>query len=116
MNHRVETASGQVIQFVTSPEAYMIYVEPNLRLDVARCQNLPVAGTGESYLWVQALQGFFVLHQRLPGPWELIYELVPEEFSLAFFPWIEEHFFELLPVWPVREGSLDPLGMTPDGE
>lgn len=100
---------AEVLRFITTPEAYLIYLEPGLRMDVARCipKDAP-EGSGElgnwTYLWVQAVQGFYVLRQPSIGadplcclkPWVAVLQITPAEFSTSFFPWLEEHFFELL--------------------
>lgn len=100
---------AEVIRFVTTPESYTIYIEPSLRLDVARCNPVEAPdNAGElgnwSYLWVQALQGFYVLRQPSIGtdplcrlkPWIAVLQITPAEFSSSFFSWLEEHFFALL--------------------
>lgn len=93
MEHSARRLDVEVVNFLTTNEAYTIFLEDRSRLDVARCVNK------EDYLWVQATQGFFVLKQSLPNPWKVIYEIVPESFSSSFFPYVEEHFFTLLAEW-----------------
>lgn len=112
MKHRAERRTGEVLNFATSPDSYTIYVEPDIRLDVARVQNKQADDSRESYMWIQAVQGFFVLYQDLrgerPGPWLLIFEIVPDSFSSSFFPYIEDEFFRLLEEWQkVDSPSLD---------
>jgi hypothetical protein len=103
VRHRAERRSGEVLNFATSSESYTIYVEPDIRLDVARVQTKQEDDSRESYMWIQAVQGFFVLYQDLrgdrPGPWQLIFEITPDSFSSSFFPYIEDEFFRLLQEW-----------------
>lgn len=126
MKHKVERRDAEVLNFVTTAESYTIFVHPNLRLDVARCQNKHVAEHQAGYLWIQALQGHFVLHQCLatgkPGPWKVIFEIAPVHFSSTFYCWVDDEFERLLASWqelpplPEQKGSSEPLDNTPDGE
>ena len=123
MNYTQSVLRGAVLDFVSTPSSYTIYVEPALRLDVARCQSLEAGplpdGPYWSYLWVQAVQGFFVLRQPIiegrPGPWEMLYQVEPDEFSSLFFPWVEENFQQLIRDWNERSGevALPSLGNDP---
>ena len=121
MKHSVERRRGAVIDFVTTSESYTIHIEPDLRLDVARVQSKQAE---DSYMWIQAVQGFFVLCQDLsgpkPGPWLLIFEVFPQSFSSSFFPYIEDEFFRLLQEWqalqPLEEVEGSPSDNIPDGE
>lgn len=116
MRHQVERRSGEVLNFASSSESYTIYAEPDLRLDVARVQNKQADGSQDAYMWVQAVQGFFVLHQDLrsgrPGPWSVIFEVTPESFSSSFFPWVDDEFFRLLPDWQKVDSA--PLDNNPE--
>lgn len=107
-----------MINFATTTESYTIYIEPDLRLDVAKVSNKQKEEGREAFLWVQAVQGFFVLQQDLEGPrpwpWRLILEIVPESFSSSFFPWVDDEFFRLLADW--REVAGAPLDNNPDGD
>jgi len=129
MQHSAERRDAEVLQFNTTSESYTIYVHPDLRLDVARCQAKPRPEQRDSFMWVQAVQGFFVLHQDLsepqPGPWKVIFEVSPDRFSSSFFPWVDDEFFELLKRWeelpPLsqpdsQEGSSACLDNPPDGD
>ncbi|MBX3170948.1 MAG: hypothetical protein KF760_26305 [Candidatus Eremiobacteraeota bacterium] len=115
MRHTAERRTGEVLNFATSSEAYTIYIEPDVRLDVARVQNKQADGSREAYMWVQAVQGFFVLYQDLrearPGPWRLIFEIIPESFSSSFFPYVEDEFFPLLQEW--QKVDSPPLDNNP---
>ncbi len=103
MRHTAERRTGEVLNFATSPESYTIYIDPDIRLDVARVQSKQALGSLETYMWIQAVQGFFVLYQDLrgerPEPWQLIFEITPDSFSSSFFPYIEDEFFRLLEEW-----------------
>ena len=130
LKHTAVRRNAEVLDFVTTTESYTIYVHPDLRLDVARCQNKRESDSNEVYLWVQAVQGFFVMHQTqasgTPGPWRVIFEISPQQFSSSFFPWADDEFFNLLPGWeelpPLpasdasEEGSSQPLENTSDGD
>ena len=124
MKHSVERRRGAVIDFVTTSESYTIHIEPDLRLDVARVQSKQADDSSDSYMWIQAVQGFFVLYQDLsgpkPGPWLLIFEVSPQSFSSSFFPYIEDEFFRLLQEWqalqPLEEVEGRPPDNIPDGE
>ncbi|MBN9418907.1 MAG: hypothetical protein J0I12_25875 [Candidatus Eremiobacteraeota bacterium] len=112
MEHRVERRTGEVLNFATSSESYTVYIDPDLRLDVARVQTKPADGNQDIYMWIQAVQGFFVLHQDLSlgrsSPWRLIFEVMPESFSSSFFPWVDDEFFRLLQEWQkVESPPLD---------
>ena len=112
------------MDFVTTSESYTIYIEPDLRLDVARVQSKQADDSSDTYMWIQAVQGFFVLYQDLsgpkPGPWLLIFEVTPQSFSSSFFPYIEDEFFRLLQEWqalpPLEEVESGPPDNIPDGE
>ena len=54
-----------MLNLATSSESYTVYIDPDLRLDVARVQTKPADGNQDIYMWIQAVQGFFVLHQDL---------------------------------------------------
>lgn len=124
MRHSAERRRGTVIDFVTTSESYTIHIEPDIRLDVARVQSKQADDSADSYMWIQAVQGFFVLYQDLsgpkPGPWQLIFEVSPQSFSSSFFPYIEDEFFRLLQEWqalpPLEEVDSGPPDNIPDGE
>ena len=107
-----------MLNFATSPDAYTIYVDPDVRMDVARVQTKHSEDSRESYMWIQAVQGFFVLYQDMrekTGPWQLILEIIPESFSSSFFPYVEDEFFALLQEWqkvdsPSLENNLTNRG------
>ena len=107
MHFTIEPIRAEVLRFVTTSESYTIYLEPDQRLDVARCQAIEAPEGSEleawSYMWVQALQGFFILRQpalargrnRQPAPWTAVAQVTPAEFSSSFFARFEDEFFEL---------------------
>ena len=125
MKHNVLLRRAEVFDFVTTASSYTIHVEPNLRLDVARCKSIELVRELEvphwGYLWVQAVQGFFVFRQAIlggvPGAWQMIYEIEPAEFSSSFFAWAEENFGSLIRDWNERSGevAVPPLGNDPEG-
>lgn len=98
MKYTLHPRNIEVHQFVTSSSAYTIHAD-GLRMDVARCQNLQ-RDELQSFMWVKAVQGYFVLEQsplgRNPGHWQIILEIEPQENSSSFFPWFEDNFWELL--------------------
>jgi len=93
-----------VINFCSSAASYVAYCQDNFRLDIAKCRNyLPPDVDPEEhfhYMWVHAVQGFFLLRQRVRGrlneEWYIIGEIVPHEFSSYFFEEAWENFEELL--------------------
>lgn len=118
MKHRAEKRTGEVLNFATTTDSYTIYVDPDIRLDVAKVSNQQQPDSLEAFMWVQAVQGFFVLQQDLEGPrpwpWRLILEIIPESFSSSFFPYVDDEFFRLLADW--REVASEELDNNPDGE
>lgn len=122
MKFDIQLRKGEVLEFVTTQESYTIHVKPNLRLDVARCSQFRVDADSPtsfwSYLWLQSVQGFFVLRQAtLEGRtlgWEMVYEVVPAEFSSSFFPWLSDHFEALISEWnqTFGEGSTEALAKS----
>lgn len=94
---------AEVLRFVMTSESYTIYAEPDMRLDVARCQAVEAPDDSSlsswSYMWVQSVQGFYILRQPAlkgrcqPGTWTIVGQVFPEEFSSSFFPRFEEQFF-----------------------
>lgn len=117
MEFSVRALNAEVLHFLTTANAYTIFYEPYGRMDVARCTSMtpdaPPEGDFWCYMWVQSVQGFFVLHQPVlegkAGTWSVIFEIVPAEFSAGFFSWVEDHFWTLLPRWAAEAGR--PLGL-----
>lgn len=125
MEHEVSLRRGEVLEFVSTDASYVVHIKPNLRLDIARVSNFRVdtehPGIHWAYMWLQTVQGFFVLRQLVirnrPAAWELLYEVTPAEFSSGFFPWLGDHFEELIQTWNDRfgEGSLAAMGIPLEG-
>lgn len=118
LKYRAEMKRAEVVNFLTTSDAYSIFVQPDLRLDVARVSNKQKEGELEAFLWIEAVQGFYVLQQTLEGPrpwpWYLMWEIIPESFSSLFFTWVDEQFFQLLADW--RKMGCLPLDNKPNGD
>lgn len=95
----------EVLRFQTYEQAYLVYVEGDRRLDIAKVRNLilrlpyaiPVTESDgvqhhiepHEILWVQTLQGYFLFVQQ-PGNlrqpiWRIAAELVAGEHEYDFF-------------------------------
>lgn len=96
-----EIEPDEVIQFVTHEVSYIAYTRMGRRLDILKSTSVqpPIADQQDydSYLWVKALQGYFVLRQRyvesIAEPWHVISELEPEtdfRFYEEFLDVVEE--------------------------
>jgi hypothetical protein len=119
LKHSVERRHDEVLNFVTTTDSYTIFVHPRLRLDVARCQNKQLPDQHDGYIWLQAVQGYFVLEQRLdygkPGPWMVIFEVTPDAYSSSFFGWVDDEFERLLPEWQQLPPLPEPLPEPEEG-
>ena len=95
---RSEVVHDVVTRFLCTDSSYVIYMESGDRLDVARVKNWTPEGGEVQFLWVYAVQGYFVLRQRWGADWELLRRVLPDpdqgtsffESSLDAFPeWVE---------------------------
>ncbi|MEW6278344.1 MAG: hypothetical protein AB1758_06975 [Candidatus Eremiobacterota bacterium] len=92
MELEVREMEDEVVQFVTTEAAYIAYTAQGRRLDILKSVSVqpPIREEASyaTYMWVRALQGYFLLRQRIeeskPGPWFVIRELVPEQDYLFF--------------------------------
>ncbi|MBI3924549.1 MAG: hypothetical protein HY319_03340 [Armatimonadetes bacterium] len=83
----------RVLQFVADQTGYRVWTESGTRLDVVRCNSIqPDIVDPEdycTYMWIKALQGFFLLRQRIcarePQDWFLVQEVLPAINDPAFF-------------------------------
>lgn len=89
----LELEPEEVIQFVTHDLSYIAYTNSGRRLDILKSMSAqpPIQNPEDyySYMWVKALQGYFILRQHyvesVASPWYVIRELKPET---------EFHFYE----------------------
>lgn len=89
----------EVIQFVTHDLSYIAYTRTGRRLDITKSMSAQPAIVNPddyfSYMWVKALQGYFLLRQRyvesVAEPWFVVRELKPE----TDFRFYEEFLDEL---------------------
>lgn len=103
-----------VCNFHSSPTAYVAFCQDNMRLDIAKCRNYlpPVIDPMDHchYMWVQSLQGFFILRQQIrekvSDEWYVVAEVTPDEFSSYFF----EEAWDLFPVLLDRLNQDFPMG------
>jgi hypothetical protein len=93
-----------VFRFLTTPQSYSAYCQSGLRLDIARCRNLvpPQANPDDywNFLWIQSLQGFFVLRQRVrvgvTEDWVLVGEVMTSSPISQFFDMFQDSFEDLV--------------------
>jgi hypothetical protein len=89
-----------VFRFVSTAQSYCAYCESGLRLDIVRCRNLLLEQTDPddywNFLWMQSLQGFFILRQRvqvgITEDWILVGELITNAPLSQFFDLFQDHF------------------------
>ena len=112
-----------VCNFHSSATAYVAFCQDNVRLDIAKCRSYlpPMIDLLDhcNYMWIQSLQGFFILRQQVRGrvsdEWYVIAEVEPDEFSSYFF----EEMWDLFPILLDRlnqnfsMGGLAILDLTP---
>ncbi len=81
------------LEFITAGSAYYFVTSDGRRMDVAKVRSIqPEIQDHDrypSYLWVEAVQGYYVLRQWFmggrPGGWRLIRELEQVEETFGFF-------------------------------
>ena len=89
-----------VLRFISTSESYSAYCQSGLRLDIARCRNILLDQEDPddywNFLWMQSLQGFFVVRQRVrvgvTEEWVLVGELFTSAPVSQFFDSFQEHF------------------------
>jgi hypothetical protein len=117
----------EVLRFQTYEQAYLVYVEGDRRLDIAKIRNMIVRlpystpveesdGTQHhieplEILWIQSLQGYFLFQQQ-PGSlrepiWRVAAELVSGDQEFDFF----RRFWQFL---DEQVASIEQLGGIPD--
>ena len=104
LDYELQSRSWRVFNFYSSPSSYVAFCEDDMRLDIGKCRTyLPPdldPADHYHYMWVQSLQGFFLLRQRiqgrLSGEWHVVAEVVAQEFSAYFFDRMWEDFAALL--------------------
>lgn len=98
----IELEPEEVIQFVTHDLSYIAYTRTGRRLDILKSHSVqpPIADPENfvTFMWLKALQGYFVLRQRyvekVPEPWYVIQELRPEtdfRFYEEFLDVVDDH-------------------------
>jgi hypothetical protein len=93
----------EVSQFVTETHRYYAITTSGRRINIIRTKNFqpPIEeGTDfNTYLWVEALEGFFLFFQRFqkgkPGPWILQEEFVPQKREGFFSDFFESYIIHL---------------------
>ncbi len=104
-----------MLSFIAAEGAYYFLVSDGRRGDIAKCRTLqPPIHDQENfrtYLWVQAVQGYFLLCQHFlegkAGEWRLVSEIEIEEGTMYAFDEIGDLLLEQL-----QEVNLEP----PTGE
>jgi hypothetical protein len=94
----------QVYRFVSTAQSYTAYCESGLRLDIARCRNILVSQPDPddywNFLWIQSLQGFFVLRQRvrvgITEDWVLVGEVLTSSAVSQFFDLFQDSFEDVV--------------------
>lgn len=90
--------------FVVDNGAYYFIAVDGRRGDIIRCQTYQ-PGIGESedyyfYMWVQSLQGYFMLRQRFEGgragDWQLLGEFETEESGSRVFDLLSDEVVAML--------------------
>ena len=93
-----------VFRFISTAHSYAAYCESGLRLDIARCRNMLLAQSEPddywNFLWIQSLQGFFVLRQRvrvgITEDWVLVGEVLTSSPISQFFDLFQDSFEEVV--------------------
>ena len=93
-----------VYRFVSTTHSYTAYCESGLRLDIARCRNIlipqPEPDDYWNFLWIQSLQGFFVLRQRVrvgvTEDWVLVGEVLTSSPVSQFFDLFQGSFEDVV--------------------
>lgn len=93
----------EVVTFTTEPKRYAAETITGRRVNIVRSRSHqpPILQDGDfkTYLWVEALTGFFLFSQRFQegraGPWILEEEFVPENPEHFFFDFFDEHVSKL---------------------
>lgn len=106
-DYRSIELEDEVISFVTHEVSYIAFTREGRRLDILKSSSFqPEIEDPEdyfTYMWVKALQGYFLLRQRYvesrPQEWFVIRELEPESNYLFYEEFLDElpRYLEGLP-------------------
>lgn len=95
-----------VTSFVTGELSYHARTEGRLGIDIVKCYTrTPEIEDPEnylSYMWVNSVQGYYVLEQAFekgePQDWRLIRQIIPEEPDIYFFEKFDDQFLDYVRV------------------
>jgi len=85
-----------VPHFVTNEHGYFAYADSGLSLTIVRAHSFQTPITDPenypSYLWVESVNGFYLLRQEVlegaPQPWVIVREVLPEEPHNFFYEFL----------------------------
>ncbi|MBM3464682.1 MAG: hypothetical protein FJX76_21505 [Armatimonadetes bacterium] len=101
--HETAFLKDTIVQFVTSEHGYFAYSAQGRSLTIVRAHSYqPEIVDEEEYhtwLWVESLDGFYVLRQQIvahePKEWTIVAEIIPAE-RYAFFIEFLDHLPEFV--------------------
>lgn len=101
---KLHECSTEIRTFVAENGAYYFVACDGRRGDIIRCQTFQPDITDfdnySYYMWVEALQGFFLLRQRFfegqAHPWELTGEFELDEPGPGAFDWLSDRVRAML--------------------
>lgn len=109
------TLEDEVLRFITDATSYTARTRAGMELRILRAWSFqpPVEDENNfaSFLWIQTLEGFFLLRQHLVGSqamsWHILRRLIPEPGQPHFF----HDFQDELPTYIEAQGLNTPCDL-----